>query len=1338
MSWTALRNILCFSLFMVYSQTGQCCEKRFAKKRFDAVVPQQVTKGVTILTVKFHGCHLGKHIKLSTDDANFKVRPDGSLYALRALNIGRKYQFKVIAKDQKTHGHWSATVHLTPSAKDITNKPNEVIKKKCPIIYFPAAHKSRRQKREWVIPPVAVMENEWPIINPIAIIKSDKEENEKVFYSISGPGADSAPIRLFVIDHKTGELNITGEVDRERNPYFNLIGKATNVVNSEIETRLSLHIEVLDKNDNAPVFTQRVFEGEVEELASLGTFVLKVNATDADIGENAQIAYRIPSKEFQHLFSARSNGEIQTFGTNLDRETQDLYTLTVQGCDLNGKVGGKCSTTNAQIRILDVNDNVPTAEKVEYAVSVVENSLNDEVTRIKVLDKDQEFTDNWLGHFDIIEGNEGGHFRFEVDEQTNEGILILQKELDYEESQTKNLVVRVSNKAKYHSSVLTGGGGGGGGGGSRIPKPITIKVMVKDKKEGFSFKPTTKRIRITEDGTKVRIGKSFGKYPAISADTGKESERTRYAKNSDPANYFNINPETGEITLNKLPDRESDYVVDGKYTTTILAIDNDGPVPKTATGTIVFDVDDENDNIPIIAVRERCMCEKANSLTITAFDADSYPNAAPYHFKLMDEPDVTNKWKILRRNDTSAELRPLVDLWPYTFNVPIKVEDNQGKGTVQNVAVNVIECTGNDHTCMMRQTGAKDASLGAAAIGLMVLGALLLLLAPLLLLFCWGTGGGRGGPGAPEIFKQIPAAPVGSIANENIEGGVEADTSIPLLPANMSRADGKCVFGVVEGSKGEYLPNSVYTRTSMTGNERGGFGQNIIKEEIGITTSSTIKNDHTSVDDMAVKSIMAKYPRLSQWDSVRRTISGSSFKDYMGSYVNEKLVECSEEDQARPARECLLVYNYEGEGSPAGSLGSCSLIGDETQFKDSDLDDLGPKFKTLADICVGKFESQTSMVSVDPPVQQTFTRTERSISSSSGGLRGLGIITDQLPKQKNYVVTTTINPVEEMFPVIADPPVAHQNVIVTKQVHASQAGMPAMIIDPAMTHQNVITTKQVHASQAGMPAMIIDPAMTHQNVITTKQVHASQAGMPAMIIDPAMTHQNVIMTKQVHASQAGMPAMIIDPAMTHQNVITTKQVHASPGGMPAMIFDPAMTHQNVIVTNQVHASPAGMPAMIFDPALTHQNIIMTKQVHDASAMQGMNMMADPSFTQQNVTMSKSVNISSGGAQGMIADPLFPQLPIVHKNVTLNRATHSGTAVTQSAIADSPLDQLPVIHKNVTLTRPAQATGGGGMNGYSATQPLIQKSSTTRKSVRSTDDVHKTVTKVTKVTQIMQE
>lgn len=64
----------------------------------------------------------------------------------------------------------------------------------------------------------------------------------------------------------------------------------------------------------------------------------------------------------------------------------------------------------------------------------------------------------------------------------------------------------------------------------------------------------------------------------------------------------------------------------------------------------------------------------------------------------------------------------------------------------------------------------------------------------------------------------------------------------------------------------------------------------------------------------------------------------------------------------------MLVYDYEGRGSPTGSVGCCSLLENDNDL--AFLNDLGPKFKTLAEICRGSAlvtESVNARVSIPPP-----------------------------------------------------------------------------------------------------------------------------------------------------------------------------------------------------------------------------------------------------------------------------------------------------------------------------------------------------------------------------------
>lgn len=63
----------------------------------------------------------------------------------------------------------------------------------------------------------------------------------------------------------------------------------------------------------------------------------------------------------------------------------------------------------------------------QYEGSVEENAVHVEAIRIKAVDKDQIYTENWEAVYTIISGNEVGHFNIITDPKTNEGIIIVAK-----------------------------------------------------------------------------------------------------------------------------------------------------------------------------------------------------------------------------------------------------------------------------------------------------------------------------------------------------------------------------------------------------------------------------------------------------------------------------------------------------------------------------------------------------------------------------------------------------------------------------------------------------------------------------------------------------------------------------------------------------------------------------------------------------------------------------------------------------------------------------------------------------------------------------------------------
>ncbi|XP_071342912.1 desmoglein-2.1-like isoform X2 [Trachinotus anak] len=865
-----------------------------------------------------------------------------------------------------------------------------------------------RKKREWILPPKPLMENaDYTQKESVARIRSDFEDNDNIHYSLEGIGASQYPFHVFVVDPKTGLIRVTKVLDREEIDMYNLSGVAT-FSNSgvEAEKRIDIRIKVVDENDNTPEFGGNQ-QGEVYELSPEGRSVMKVIATDADEpgNENSQISYSIIDQNPPHdMFYITSDGTIYVNKPTMDRETADQYTLRVKGQDLNGKPGGNSGTGTVTIKVLDVNDNLPTLEKEKYEGSIEENTQGVEVMRIKAEDLDLEATENWEAVFDIVKGNEAGYFSIRTDPVTNEGILMLDKAVDYEDVKDLQLGLAVRNKAPPFgsgengntgvgfggaASGASGAGAGGGSGGSSWQSGTTfktypIKIKVKNQPEGPRFNPEVKAIPISEGGHSINIKDVIARYPAIDGDTGKPAENVRYAKGSDPDNWLTIDPKTAEIKLNKMPDRESPYLVNGTYTAQVLCITEDMPA-KTATGTVAIQVEDFNDHCPTLTSNIQTMCTTDNAVIVNAKDEDAFPNGPPFDFIIVPE-GTEGKWQVEHLNDTAAILRAQESIWPGLYEVEFVVRDKQGEACPEPQKVRVQVCTCEDGVVCGKQGAngqtSKGAELGPAGIGLLFLGLLLLAFIPLLLLFCQ-CGGAAGLAGG---FTEMPFDTKSHLINYHTEGQGE-NTEVPLL--NMpTQIDGDIVK--VDTGIGTKTPAIAQSVTSMDGMNRGGFASDHREGTWGINqiSGSCFYSDFEGKESRGGGGI---YDSMALPDH------------FLRQYYSQKVTSGNEN---LGVKDGLLVYDYEGQGSTAGSVGCCSLLESDNDLQF--LNDLGPKFKTLAEVCGGK-TIQTEVKSVSSPPASAPITIQSSVSSlmTAPQLPPSPKLQPTIPKTEHTVVRET-------------------------------------------------------------------------------------------------------------------------------------------------------------------------------------------------------------------------------------------------------------------------------------------------------------------------------------------
>ncbi|XP_070693490.1 protocadherin gamma-A4-like [Pempheris klunzingeri] len=186
---------------------------------------------------------------------------------------------------------------------------------------------------------------------------------------------------------KYSEIVLDRDLDREEQQEVNLLLTAVDGGNPQRSGTAVIQITVLDANDNAPVFSQAVYEATLPENSPVETVVLTVDATDADEGVNGKVTYEFSgiSDIAKQIFSLNEyTGEI-TVAQNVDYEEETKFEMLIEGKDGYGL----SSETKVVIDITDVNDNAPVIHINSLANPIPESvSPGTEVGIIHVQDAD--------------------------------------------------------------------------------------------------------------------------------------------------------------------------------------------------------------------------------------------------------------------------------------------------------------------------------------------------------------------------------------------------------------------------------------------------------------------------------------------------------------------------------------------------------------------------------------------------------------------------------------------------------------------------------------------------------------------------------------------------------------------------------------------------------------------------------------------------------------------------------------------------------------------------------------------------------------------------------------
>uniref|UniRef100_A0A7N4PW02 Cadherin-17 n=1 Tax=Sarcophilus harrisii TaxID=9305 RepID=A0A7N4PW02_SARHA len=182
--------------------------------------------------------------------------------------------------------------------------------------------------------------------------------SSKILYTFTNEDFDGK----LVIDTdpitNAGYVKINKPLDFEKMPVYNLIIKAENpeplVQNVRYnESSYAKFILMVSDVNEAPVFSQALYQAQISENAEINTKLITINATDP---EGEAISYSLSGDTRGWLRIDGVTGEIFTM-RSLDRETEKYYQVKVIATEKGGS--HLTSSVYFHLALLDVNDNPP-------------------------------------------------------------------------------------------------------------------------------------------------------------------------------------------------------------------------------------------------------------------------------------------------------------------------------------------------------------------------------------------------------------------------------------------------------------------------------------------------------------------------------------------------------------------------------------------------------------------------------------------------------------------------------------------------------------------------------------------------------------------------------------------------------------------------------------------------------------------------------------------------------------------------------------------------------------------------------------------------------------------
>ncbi|KAH9519842.1 hypothetical protein Btru_071040, partial [Bulinus truncatus] len=533
------------------------------------------------------------------------------------------------------------------------------------------------------------------VIDTITATDNDTGLNGEIEYFITAGNEEGK----FSIARDTGRLTVNQSLDYETRTSYSITITARDKALYSKEVTKPYDIQLIDVNDNKPVFDKEYYDAYLQENSKISTAVFTVLANDADgTAGNRVINYGIVGDaSSKNSFQINPNtGEIVTGSAAFDYETRTLYTLLIMAYNPdqgNGESSYLKSVTTVYVHITGVNEDNPHFIVRYYNFSVSESAeIGTSVGRVTAVDNDHG-VDGIIYYYLDAQSNLKG---FQVEPLT--GLVRVSKRPDFESSPTVLLSVIAKNWGSVQGNDID---------------TCTINVTVVDANDPPEFSKFIYYANITENSPAITF---VVNVYAEDKDIKPENRQFKYQIVSGNIPERFLISTSGKIETSGIGVLDREMI--SKYTLIVGAVDLYDP-KIMGTATVIIELLDVNDNAPRFnpeILRANVSDNETAGIDVIVLadytvDADLPPNQGPYKYRVKDGPwmdyfsfnELSGKvvtTKVLNRDLTPQFVIPVVVTdggrptmtSTLTFTIVVTdAKDAQPKPRPMTVMVNILE-----------------------------------------------------------------------------------------------------------------------------------------------------------------------------------------------------------------------------------------------------------------------------------------------------------------------------------------------------------------------------------------------------------------------------------------------------------------------------------------------------------------------------------------------------------------------------------------------------------------------------------------------------------------------